>query len=358
MQTGDSSIIAALEGDGIGPEIMDQAIKVLKFISDKHNLQFEIKKELIGGEAIKRSGTPLPEATAQLCRESKAVLLGCIGGPEWDNLPPEKRPEIGGLLALREMLKLYANIRPVVLYEELKNISPLSESVITKKVDIITVRELARGIYFGKPRKLSSSRGLDTMEYRKEDVKKIARVAFETAMNRKKKVTSVDKANVLHSSMLWRNTVKEIALDYPDIELHHMYIDNAAMQLILNPYQFDVILTTNLFGDILSDESAAISGSLGMLPSASLGETINLFEPAGGSAPDLAGKGIANPVAMILSVALMLEYSFKEQRAAKDIYYAVESAIKKGIRTQDIAHGNIKPVSTEEMGDTICKFLQ
>lgn len=349
--------IAVLPGDGIGPEIMVEALKVLETVEKKYNFKIEKKEGYIGGAAIDNTGGPLPEETVKICKESDAVLLGSIGGPKWDNLPPEQRPEIGGLLALRKSLKLFANIRPVILYEDLLNTSPLSRRVLTGKVDLVTVRELAKGIYFGTPRELTDDEGFDTMRYRREDVERIARVGFETARKRKKKVTSIDKANVLHSSMLWRRVVNEVARDYPDVELNHMYIDNATMQLILNPLQFDVLLTANLFGDIISDESAAISGSLGMLPSASLGETIHLYEPAGGSAPDIAGQGIANPIAQILSAAMMLDYSLQQPRAAKDIYNAVERAIKEGYRTGDIASQTDKPVTTSDIGDAICRFL-
>ena len=357
MKKGVPQKIAVLPGDGIGPEIMEEALKVLRVVADKTNLLFELKEGLIGGAAIDQGGSPLPEETARLCLESKAVLMGSIGGPKWDNLLPDIRPEFGGLLALRKRLNLYANIRPIILYEELKEMSPLSPSVITKKIDLVTVRELAKGIYFGEPKKLNKNEGLDTMSYQRDDVLKIARIAFEMAKHRNKKVTSVDKANVLHSSILWRRVVNEVSMDYPDIELNHMYVDNAAMQLILNPLQFDVILTTNLFGDIISDESAALSGSLGMLPSASLGEFIHLYEPAGGSAPDIAGKGTANPIAMILSVAMMMDFTFKEHGLSREIYNAVESAIKKGFRTADITTGTIKPISTQQMGDIISKHL-
>lgn len=350
--------IAVLPGDGIGPEIMKEALKVLKVIDKKYKLFFEIKEGYIGGSAIDRYGTALPDETLKYCCESEAILLGSIGGPQWDQLPSEQRPEIGGLLRLRKTLHLFANIRPVILFEELKRISPLSPSVIKGKIDLVTVRELSSGIYFGKPGELSENEGFDTMRYRREEVEKIARVGFETARKRRKKVTSVDKANVLHSSMLWRRVVSEVAGDYPDVELNHMYVDNAAMQLILNPSQFDVLLTANLFGDILSDESAAAAGSLGMLPSASLGDDIHLYEPAGGSAPDIAGKGIANPIAQILSVSLMLDYSFNLSRAANDVVKAVENTIKKGYRTADIAGNDDKPVSTGEIGDLICEEIR
>ncbi len=351
------SVIAVLSGDGIGPEVMQEAVKVLEIAGKRHNLKYELKFGFIGGAAYDRFGDPLPEKTKKLCLESDAVLLGSVGGSKWDNLPQEKRPETGGLLPLRKVMKLFANIRPLNFYEELTEISPLSSSVINKKVDLVTVRELAGGIYFSKPKYLSEDEGLDTMLYKKEEVRRIATVAFQLATRRKKLVTSVDKANVLNSSMLWRKIVNEVALEYPGIEIRHMYVDNAAMQLILNPHQFDVILTTNLFGDILSDESAAISGSLGMMPSVSLGDNTHLYEPAGGSAPDIAGKGIANPIAMILCISLMLDYTFGKTAAAKEISYSIEQIIKQGLRTPDIAMKNQKTVTTEEMGNAVCEFL-
>jgi len=349
--------IVVLSGDGIGPEIMKEALKVLEISGKRHDLRYELKVGFIGGAACDRFGVPFPEETKRLCVESDAVLLGSVGGSKWDNLPYEKRPEIGGLLDLRKTLKLYANIRPLIFYQELKEISPLSPSIINKGVDLVIVRELAGGIYFGQPKSLSADEGLDTMIYKREEVRRIATLAFQLASSRRKKVTSVDKANVLSSSMLWRRVVSEVALEFPGIEIRHMYVDNAAMQMILNPHQFDVILTTNLFGDILSDESAAISGSLGMLPSVSLGKANHLYEPAGGSAPDIAGKGIANPVAMILCIALMLDHSFGMQDASKEIFYSVGQIIKQGYRTRDIVSVNQKPVTTRAMGDAVCEFL-
>ena len=341
--------IAVLPGDGIGPEVMDSALEVLAVVEEKFGFKMEIEKGLIGGCAYDETGDPLPEATKKICLESDAVLLGSIGGPKWDGLPPEKTPELGGLLALRKMLKLYANLRPAVIYEELKAMSPLSDRVLTDKVDLLTVRELAHGIYFGQPKELSDDKGLDTMVYTAEQVRQIAVQGFEAARKRSKKLCSVDKANVLSSSKLWRKVVTEVAKDYPDVELSHMYVDNAAMQLMLNPLQFDVIVTSNLFGDILSDESAAICGSLGMLPSASLGEKISLFEPSGGSAPDIAGKGIANPIAQIMSMAMMLEYSFDLSEPAAAIKKAVDQCVSEGIRTGDITDPGMKPVTTKEM---------
>ncbi|MDC7234936.1 MAG: 3-isopropylmalate dehydrogenase [Spirochaetales bacterium] len=345
--------VAVLPGDGIGPEVMDSALEVLAKVEEKFGFKLELTNGLIGGCAYDETGSPLPEETKKICQEADAVLLGSIGGPKWDGLPPEKTPELGGLLALRKMLKLYANLRPAVIYEELKAMSPLSEKVLSEKVDLLTVRELAHGIYFGEPKELTDTMGLDTMVYTKEQVQRIAKQGFEAAQRRNKKLCSVDKANVLSSSKLWRKVVTEMAADYPDVELSHMYVDNAAMQLMLNPLQFDVIVTSNLFGDILSDESAAICGSLGMLPSASLGEEISLFEPSGGSAPDIAGKGIANPIAQILSLAMMLEISFDLTEAASAIRSAVDACVKGGIRTGDIIDPGMKPVSTKEMTEAI-----
>ena len=345
--------VAVLPGDGIGPEVMESAQQVLAKVEEKFGFKLDLSFGLIGGIAYDETGSPLPEETQKICKEADAVLLGSIGGPKWDGLPPEKTPELGGLLALRKMLKLYANLRPAVLYEELKAMSPLSEKVLSGKVDLLTVRELAHGIYFGEPKELTDDMGLDTMVYTKEQIQKIAKQGFEAAQRRSKKLCSVDKANVLSSSKLWRKVVTEMSADYPDVELSHMYVDNAAMQLMLNPLQFDVIVTSNLFGDILSDESAAICGSLGMLPSASLGEEISLFEPSGGSAPDIAGKGIANPIAQILSLAMMLEISFDLNDAAEAIRSAVDVCVKGGIRTGDIIDPGMTPVSTKEMTEAI-----
>lgn len=351
------SVISILSGDGIGPEVMKEALKVLEVAGNRHNFQYELKFGFIGGAAFDRFGVPFPERTKKLCLETDAVLLGSVGGSRWNKLPYEKRPEIGGLLSLRKMMKLYANIRPLTCYKELTEISPLSPSVISKKVDLVIVRELAGGIYFSKPKYIREDEGLDTLCYTRKEVRRIANVAFQIAARRKKIVTSVDKANVLNSSMLWRRIVSEVALDYPEIEIRHMYVDNAAMQMILKPHQFDVILTTNLFGDILSDESAAISGSLGLMPSVSLGDTIHLYEPAGGSAPDITGKGIANPIAMILCIALMLDYTFELPAASREIVYSIEQIIKQGFKTPDIAMKNQRAVTTLELGNAICEFL-
>lgn len=349
--------VAVLAGDGIGPEIMQEAIKVLKLSGEKHGIDYDFKFGLFGGAAYDLSGKPYPEDTKKKCAETDAVLLGSVGGSKWDELPLADRPEIGGLLELRKSMQLYANLRPLYCYKELADISPLATARLGKKIDLVIVRELAGGIYFSKPKQLNENLGLDTMQYDRKGVERIAAVAFELALSRKGKITSVDKANVLNSSMLWRKIVKKVALDYPEVEVRHMYVDNVAMQLVLDPQQFDVILTTNLFGDILSDEAAALAGSLGLLPSASFGAYAGLYEPAGGSAPDIAGLGIANPIAMILCAALMLEYSFHEKKAAREIFRAVRQAIKQGIRTRDIAIAQQESVSTQAMGNAICECL-
>ena len=349
--------IAVLSGDHIGPEVMAEAIKVLDAVAESEGFALNYTEALIGGAAIDATGGPLPKDTLNLCLKSGAVFLGSVGGPEWDHLPPEKRPEVGGLLATRKALELYANLRPVKLYPELVSGCPLNFRGGEPKVDILTVRELTGGVYFGEPKALSDEEGLDTMVYRKWEVERILKAGFEAAKHRRGKVCSVDKANVLRSSMLWRKTAVDYGKKNPEIELNHMYVDNAAMQLILNPGQFDVIVTGNLFGDILSDESAALAGSLGMLPSASLGSSVHLFEPSGGSAPDIAGQGVANPLAQILSGAMMLEHSFGESKAAERIYNAVARAIADGFRTGDIAGPGEKSVGTLVMGDAVAERL-
>jgi len=350
--------VCVLPGDGIGPEVMSQALKVIGKIEKIYNLKVETLEGYIGGIAIGKYQEPLPQKTIDLCKKSDAVLLGSIGGTQWDHLPHDKRPEVGGLLALRKALDLYANIRPVVLFDKLRSISPLSPRVTAKGIDLVAFRELSSGIYYGYPKELNEKEALDTMIYRLEEVERIARVAFHSAQKRRKLVTSVDKANALNASVLWRKTVTKLAKDYPDVQLKHMYVDNAAMQIILNPSQFDVILTSNLFGDIISDESAAITNSIGFLPSASLGKDVNLFESAGGSAPDIAGKNIANPIAQIFSVAMMFDYSFKRQDISNHIYQSVDQLINDGLKTRDISRGDETPVSTSEFGDLLCKQLQ
>lgn len=350
--------VAVLSGDGIGPEVMNASLKVLDQVGKKSGVDFRYSHALIGGAALDATGEPLPAETLEVCRSSEAVLLGSVGGPKWDTLPPEKRPERGGLLALRKQLSLFANLRPVRVYPHIAHLSPLKESRMEGRVDLLTVRELSGGIYFGEPRRRDEKHGMDTMIYDAETVKQIAVVAFETARRRRGLVTSVDKANVLYTSLLWRDVVVEVAKDYPDVKLEHMYVDNAAMQLILNPGQFDVILTGNLFGDILSDESAAIPGSLGVLPSASLGPEVHLYEPAGGSAPDIAGQGKANPIAQILSIALMCEHSFGMIEAADSIRSAVESCIDDGIMTADLLAGSgSAAASTEEVAREVADRL-
>src|SRR6056297_3734176 len=350
--------IAVLPGVGIGPEVMEAAQSVLAAVSKKFKLHFEFSHGLIGGAALDAEDTPLPEDTLKLCRSSDAVLLGSVGGPKWDTLPPEKRPERGGLLALRKQLNLFANLRPVRVYPEIAHLSPLNSQRIESGVDLLTVRELSGGIYFGEPKQKENDYGLDTMYYRKDTIHRVAEVAFEAARGRRKQLTSVDKANVLYSSLLWREVVEEMAGDYPDVELTHMYVDNAAMQLILNPAQFDVILTGNLFGDILSDESAALPGSLGVLPSASLGDSVHLFEPAGGSAPDLAGLDKANPVAQILSMALMCEYGLQLPEAAGAIRAAVEKSFRAGVYTADMLSAtDTQPAGTGEVAQAVAEYI-
>lgn len=355
--------VAVLPGDGIGPEVMAQAMKILKKIEKKYSVKFDCKFSDVGGIAIDNYGEPLPQHTLKLCEESDAILFGSVGGPKWENLPPEKQPERGALLPLRKHFNLFVNIRPVKVYPALKESCSLKDKFIQQGLDIVILRELTGGIYFGQPKYISEDRNyaVDTMKYTVEEIKRIAKVAFETARLRKKIVTSVDKANVLMTSVLWREIVTELwEKDYPDIKLNHMYVDNAAMQLVRNPSQFDVILTENMFGDILSDEAAMLTGSLGMLPSASLNEKgFGLYEPIGGTAPDIAGQNIANPTAQILSAALMLRYSFKMDEAAKDIENALEKLIAKGVRTADIFYndeGTYK-VSTDEFGDELAKLI-
>ncbi len=352
--------IAVLPGDGIGPEIMKSALKVLEAISEKYGIQFEFKEALVGGAAIDETGDPLPEETLKLCKESDAILFGAVGGEKWDNLPTDKRPE-KGLLRIRKELDLFANLRPAKAYNALLDSSPLKNSII-KGVDLLVLRELTGGIYFGEPRGIEEKNGervgYNTMIYYEHEIKRIGKLAFELARSRRKKVTSVDKANVLEVSALWREVITEVHNDYADVELEHMYVDNCAMQLIRRPKDFDVIVTGNMFGDIISDEAGALTGSLGMLPSASIGERYAFYEPIHGSAPDIAGKGIANPVAMILSAAMMLEITCKLPEAARDIEEAVDKALEEGYRTTDIWSPGTKKVSTEEMTEVIINHIK
>ena len=353
--------IAVLPGDGIGPEVMKQAYKVLEVIRQKYNLAITTSEYDVGGAAIDIHGCPLPKETLEGCEKADAILFGSVGGPKWTNLPPDQQPERGALLPLRKHFKLFANMRPASLYQGLKELCPLREDIANRGFDILCMRELTGGIYFGLPKGREGSgpqeRAFDTEVYYRFEIERIARMAFEAAKIRRKKVTSVDKANVLQTSILWREVVSEVAKQYPDVSLEHMYIDNATMQLVKDPAQFDVLLCSNLFGDILSDECAMITGSMGMLPSASLNEDgFGLYEPAGGSAPDIAGKNIANPAAQILSLALLVRYSLKRDDIAKVIENAVNNALQQGVRTIDLARGG-SYVSTDEMGDTICRLI-
>ena len=352
--------IVAIPGDGIGPEVVREAILILDKIGEEFNHKFEIKYALAGGCAIDEVGVPLPHETLKICQSSDAVLLGAVGGYKWDNTTAKVRPE-QALLGLREGLNLYCNLRSALLYNPLKIASPLKEELINDGIDIAVVRELTGGIYFGNRGRFLEDgveAAFDTEKYNKEEVRRIAKIAFETAMKRNKKVTSVDKANVLESSRLWRETVIEVSKEYKKVELNHMYIDNASMQLVRNPAQFDVIVTSNMFGDILSDEASMITGSIGMLPSASLGKgKLGMYEPIHGSAPDIAGKGIANPIATILSAAMLLRYSFDLDEEAKAVETAVEEVLKEGYRTIDIMSEGMTQVGTVSMGDLIAEKI-
>lgn len=348
--------IAVIKGDGIGPEIINEAIKVLKVVAEKFHFGLTFEDYLMGGIAYDLTQNPLPDETIKGCLEADATLFGAIGGEKWDNLPRELRPE-SGLLRLRKSLEVFANFRPAKVYDELVEASTLKPEVV-QGVDILVVRELIGGIYFGTPKGRDKERGFNTMVYSVEEVKRIAHTAFSAAKKRNKKVCSVDKANVLDVSQLWREVVIEVAKEYPEVELSHMYVDNAAMQLIRNPKQFDVILTGNLFGDILSDEASMLSGSIGLLPSASIGGKAAIYEPIHGSAPDIAGLGIANPIATIASAAMLLRYSLGQTQAAEAIENAIEVALKEGFRTKDIANYGAKEVcSCERMGSVIAEKI-
>lgn len=351
--------IAVLPGDGIGVEIVPPAVEVLKKIGTKYGIEFTFKEALIGGAALDATGVPLPDDTLKLCQNSDAVLLGAIGGPKWDHIPTHLRPEVGALLPLRKELALFANIRPVILYDELVSASTLKEEVVAG-TDMVVFRELTGGLYFGDKKRETTPTGekaYDTLVYSTEEIERIARLAFENARNRRKKLTSVDKANVLESGRLWRETVTRLSKEYPDVTVEHMYVDNCAMQLVRDPKQFDVIVTENTFGDILTDQASMISGSIGMLPSASIGGKVGLYEPSHGSAPDIAGQDMANPLATILSTAMMLEYSFKQYQAAEDIKNAVANVLKKGYRTCDLSQAGTKVVGTKEMGELVAKEI-
>lgn len=349
--------ICVIKGDGIGPEIIDEAIKVLDATSAKFGFEFEFDYQLMGGAAIDVYGVPLPESTLNSAKNSDAVLFGAIGGPKWDNLERHLRPE-SGLLKIRKELGAFANLRPAIIFDELVNASTLKPEIL-KGVDILVVRELTGGLYFGQPRAKEADKAYNTMIYSVAEIERIAKIAFEAALKRRKKVCLVDKANVLETSELWRDVVSKVAKNYEGIELDYMYVDNAAMQLVRNPLQFDVILTENLFGDILSDEASQICGSIGLLPSASIGGNVGIYEPIHGSAPDIAGQGIANPIATILSAAMMLRYALEEENAAKAIESAVREVIKTGYRTKDIAIFDAKEIcSCTEMGSIIAQQIE
>ncbi|MCL4547381.1 MAG: 3-isopropylmalate dehydrogenase [Bacteroidetes bacterium] len=343
--------VVLLPGDGIGPEVTNAAVRVMKTVAESFNFEMEFKTELIGGCSYDKYQTPLTDETLQSCYDSDAVYLGAVGGTKWESLPHNLKPE-AALLKLRKALGLYTNIRPAKIYEALIDSSTLKKEVL-KGTDFVVLRELTGGIYFGNPRGFDESRGWNTMEYNKEEVERIARMAFKLARGRRKKVTSVDKANVLEVSQFWRNVVHEVHKDFTDVELNDMYVDNTAMQIVRNPQQFDVILTSNLFGDILSDIAGMITGSLGMLPSASIGSKYSLYEPVHGSAPDIAGTGKANPLAAISSAAMMFNYSFQMQKASEVIEEAIERTLAKGFRTADIFSDGCKLVSTEKMTDAV-----
>ena len=351
-----SKKVCVLPGDGIGPEITAEAVRVLNAL----NLGFELETALLGGAAVDATGNPYPEATQKLAREADAVLLGAVGGPKWDALPREQRPE-RGLLGIRKDLKLFANLRPAILYPELANASSLKPEVVSG-LDILIVRELTGDIYFGQPRGIEIRNGerfgFNTMHYTESEIRRIGRVAFEAARKRNKKVCSVDKMNVLETTQLWRDVMNELAPEYPDVELSHMLVDNAAMQLVRAPRQFDVLVTGNMFGDILSDEASMLTGSIGMLPSASLdAQSKGLYEPSHGSAPDIAGKNVANPLATILSVAMLLRYTFALEDAARQVENAVKKVLAQGYRTGDIFEAGTKKVGTKEMGDAVLAAL-
>lgn len=354
--------IAILAGDGIGPEVMKEAIKVLDVVQAKFGFELSYDYADVGGVAIDNHGEALPAATLELCEKSDAVLFGSVGGPKWESLPPEQQPERAALLPLRKHFDLFCNFRPAKVFPSLTGACPLRADIIGEGFDILCVRELTSGIYFGTPKGREGSGAdeyaYDTMGYKRSEIERIARMAFDAARVRKNRVTSVDKANVLTTMVLWREVVIEVAKDYPDVELNHIYVDNATMQLVRDPHQFDVMLCGNMFGDIISDEAAMLTGSMGLLASASLNnEKFGLYEPAGGSAPDIAGQGIANPIAEILSAAMMLRYSFGLDDAAAAIEKAVAATLDKGILTADLTGGKTEPVTTVQMGDAIVAEL-
>jgi 3-isopropylmalate dehydrogenase len=356
--------VAVLPGDGIGPEVMAEALRVLDAVEKKYDVRFERSHANVGGAGIDNEGKALPESTVAICTASDAILFGSVGGPKWESLPPDEQPERGALLPLRKIFGLYANLRPAIIFPSLTGASSLKEEVIAGGFNVLVIRELTGGIYFSQPKGIDGEGrdrvGVDTMRYSVPEIERITHVAFLAARKRGKKVCSIDKANVLSTSVLWREVVTGIAREYPDVELSHMYVDNAAMQLVKWPKQFDVILCENMFGDILSDEAAMLTGSLGMLPSASLAEgTFGMYEPSGGSAPDIAGQGIANPIAQILSAGMMLRFSFGMVAAADAIDSAVARVLDQGFRTRDIYQKleGEKLVNTREMGEAIIAAL-
>ena len=351
--------ICVLPGDGIGPEIIGQTLRMLDVMRDD-GVKFEAETALVGGAAVDATGKPLPEETVRLADEADALLLGAVGGPKWDSFPREQRPELG-LLGIRRQLELFANLRPAILYPELANASSLKPEIVAG-LDILIVRELTGDIYFGQPRGIRVENGervgFNTMIYSESEIRRIGKVAFEAARKRDKRLCSVDKMNVLETTQLWRDVMIELSADYPDVELTHMLVDNAAMQLVRAPKQFDVMVTGNMFGDILSDEASMLTGSIGMLPSASLNSrNQGLYEPSHGSAPDIAGKGIANPLATILSAAMMLRFSLNQEEAAQRIEAAVQKVLAQGLRTPDIWSEGTTQVGTAQMGDAVVKAL-
>lgn len=354
--------IAVLPGDGIGPEIMHQALRVLDALKKRLSLAIEYAVADVGGCAIDRHGEALPQHTLNLCESSDAILFGSVGGPKWEGLPPEKQPERAALLPLRKHFDLFCNLRPSRVFKALAGASPLRADIVRDGFDILCVRELTGDIYFGKPKGREgngpSEKAFDTMVYRRDEIERIARMAFSLAEKRGKKVTSVDKANVLTTMVFWREVVTAIGREFPHVTLEHIYVDNAAMQLVKDPHRFDVLLLSNMFGDILSDECAMITGSLGLLPSASINaRRFGLYEPAGGSAPDIAGKGLANPVAQILSLAMLFRYSFDDEKTAGMIEAAVERTLADGVHTKDIALDQSRFVDTKSMGDAILQRM-
>ncbi|HEU4711446.1 MAG TPA: 3-isopropylmalate dehydrogenase [Pyrinomonadaceae bacterium] len=350
--------VTVLPGDGIGPEVTAEAVRVLQTVAGIHGYRFEFEEHAIGGAAIREFGSPLPRTTLDACLASDAVLLGAVGAPEYDRLPANQRPE-AGLLLLRRALGGYANLRPAICYPAIAECSPL-RSEVSHGADILFVRELLGGLYFGEPRGFTGTNGStaahNTMQYSVEEIERVARVAFEAARKRRNKVTSVDKANVLETSQLWRQTVTRVAESYPDVTVNHLYVDACAMHLITSPRLFDVVLTENLFGDILSDEAAVITGSLGMLASATVGGEVGLYEPVHGSAPDIAGKGVANPCGAVASAAMMLRHSANLEHEARDIELAIQHVLDTGYRTADIASGG-HATSTSDMGELICEAV-